>query len=230
MRKSVPFALALAIALAIVALGAVVFGDRPAADNDSPDAAGDVHVIAGGFLQFVRPDDFGLAATEEQLLVSSYIPPCDFGFDYCLYYHAPTFEGTTFESAGLRIQRRSDLSTQSACLAAPPAGYVEFEPQIRQGDRYATAKFAPVGDAAMGHYASGELYRLFFDAGCYEFETRIGQSQFANYEPGAIEEFTKEHAEALEARLRHALSLVRFVERPSEVIFSPDYASSKNLN
>lgn len=64
------------------------------------------HVAAGGVLEFVRPDDFGLALHPHQVLVSSYILPCDESFDYCLYYLGRELEGTNFESAGLRIERR----------------------------------------------------------------------------------------------------------------------------
>ena len=214
-KKSVPLGLALCALFAACVAHA---GTPPAADRNEPH---DLHVVAGGRLQFVRLADFGLAVTDRQLLVRSYIPACDYGFDYCLYYYSPAYEGTNFESAGLRIQRRPDLVTAKACLTTSPAGYLDFEPEVRKGDGYATAVFAPLGEAAVGHYASGELYRLFFDGGCYEFETRIAQSQFLNYEPGTIEEFTEADAAALRARLWELLSQVRFVERPEIVIFPP---------
>src|SRR5258708_11997428 len=51
---------------------------------------------------------------------------------------------------------------------------------------YTTSVFSPIGDAAAGHYASGALYRLYLQdsSTCYEFETRLGQTQFANYPAG----------------------------------------------
>ena len=63
---------------------------------------------------------------------------------------------------------------------------------IKSGDNYSSSVFSNVGDAGAGHYAMGVLYRLYIysNSTCYEFETRIGQTQFANYPSGAIQQFT----------------------------------------
>lgn len=204
-----------AIALgALILLGTCLLA-FPVQGEKGPDR----HVAAGGTLSFERPSDFGLAVTSEQVLVRSYIPPCDFGFDYCLYYVEPAFEGTNFESAGIRIERREDLATDSACLTAPPAGYIDFEPVVHQREGYAISVFAPIQNAAVGHYSDGKLFRLAVDSTCFEFETRIAASQFTHYEPGTIDEFTQEDREALEARLHEVLRAVRLVDRPDEVLF-----------
>lgn len=188
-----------------------------AADGYSADV--DRHVMAGGVLEFERPPDFGLAANRHQLPAVSYIPPCESGFDYCLYYIDDAYEGTNFESAGLRISRREDLDHLTACLLTPPDGYVEMEPRLHHGDGFVVSLFDPVQDAAMGHYATGSLYRLAIGAECYEFETRIGQSRYEFYEPGAIGEFTEEDFRAMEARLLDLLDSVRLVERPEISLF-----------
>ena len=177
------------------------------------------HVVAGGVLSFERPHDFGLAVRPEEVLGRSYIPPCEPGFDYCLYYTGMEYAGTNFESAGLRIQRREDLAGEAACLTTPPAGYFDLQPRVRRGDGFAVSTFAPVGDAAMGHYAEGKLFRLALASACYEFETRIGQSRFELYEPGSVKEFTRADKEALEARLHEVLSTVRLVDRPGVPLF-----------
>src|SRR5690348_12489307 len=59
--------------------------------------------------------DFALATTQMQILAHSYIPPCSSNFNYCLYYIGTKFQGTNFESAGLRIQKRADLATRTKC-------------------------------------------------------------------------------------------------------------------
>jgi len=182
-------------------------------------AHGDVHYVAGGELRFERPADFGLAVTYEQVLVQSYIPPCDYGFDYCLYYIEQAFAGTNFESAGLRIQRRADLLSEEACLEEFPRGFLDLAPEVHRGAGYATGRFGPLGDAAVGHYATGYLYRLFASGACFEFETRVGYSQYANYDPGTINEFTEADMEAMERRLAELLSRVRLADRPHEVLF-----------
>ena len=77
----------------------------PALSSDSGEMP-DWHVIAGGELMFVQPADFGLAVHWDQLLVKSMIPPCDDGFDYCIYYYGDDFAGTNFRSAGVRSTAR----------------------------------------------------------------------------------------------------------------------------
>src|SRR6266404_877354 len=79
-------------------------------------------VVPGGAVSFGYTGDFGLAVSPEQILVRSYIPPCDQGFDYCLYYTGSAYKNTSFESAGIRVKRRADLS-ENNCLTAQPDGY-----------------------------------------------------------------------------------------------------------
>ena len=121
--------------------------------------------------------DFGLALHPDQILVQSVIPPCDHNFDYCLYYLAPTFEGTTFKSEGVRIQARKGLVTAPSVFGRPRRVIPTFEPIVHDGLGYSTSTFAPIHDAGMGHFAEGVLYRLSVDTVCYEVETRIAQSR-----------------------------------------------------
>jgi hypothetical protein len=178
------------------------------ANNESP-ATGmnfDQTVSDGTITISIPSSEFGLAAKKDQILVHSYIPPCDENFNYCLYYNGSAYTGTNFESAGLRIQKRDDLKTQPACLTTQLAGYNGLVPKTGSADSYATSVFSPLGDAGAGHYSSGSLYRLFYDNKCYEFQTRIGESQFANYPAGSIKEFTKTDQSAIQAKLQEILN------------------------
>ncbi|MHB8710596.1 MAG: hypothetical protein ACYC6X_03550 [Minisyncoccota bacterium] len=150
---------------------------------------------------------YGLATTPEQVLVLSYIPPCEEGFDYCLYNTSPDFSGTNFESAGLRIQGRADLATKQSCLTAPPAGRPGLAANISEHSDYATSAFS-VDGAAAGHYSSGTLYRLYAAGHCTEFETRIGESQFANFPAGSIQKFTDADRARVKAELLSILASV----------------------
>lgn len=162
--------------------------------------------LAGGKLTLSYASaDFGLATTPEQVLVTSYIPSCDTGFDYCLYYKGSTYKGTNFESAGLRVKTRTDLKTEGQCLSTPPSGYTSMTPMIATSTEFTTATFTPVGDAGAGHYASGSVYRLSYSGSCYEFETRIGASQYANYPAGSIKEFTDANQAAISTLLMSIL-------------------------
>lgn len=205
MRKSIGIVV-LAAVIIIAAILLVTSGGTPASQvppttgtaSSTPSASSTAafgQTVSDGTISFGVPSaDFGLATDQSQITVTAYIPPCDPDFDYCLYYDGTAYKGTNFESAGFRIEKRTDLATESLCLNAPPAGFdASIKPSsTKSGDAYSSSVFSNVGDAGAGHYASGMLYRLYVDAdsSCYEFETRIGQTQFANYPAGAIQLFT----------------------------------------
>jgi hypothetical protein len=63
------------------------------------------------------------------------------------------------------------------------------------------SEFTPLGGAVAGHYSTGTLYRLEYNGACYEFETRIGQSQFANYPSGTIQQFSDTDQANLQAEI-----------------------------
>jgi hypothetical protein len=138
--------------------------------------------------------DFGLAVNQTQVPVKSYIPSCDPNFDYCFYFLPDTYKDTNFESAGLRVKKRTDLGNERVCLNTPKEGFdATIKPdKTRSENEFSSSVFGNVGDAAAGHYSEGKLYRLFVrsNSSCYEFETRIGQSRFENYPAGTITEFT----------------------------------------
>jgi hypothetical protein len=192
------------------------------APRDEPvrEGAPDRHVMAGGKLRFDRPTDFGLAVTAEQVPALSVIPPCTEGFDYCLYYNEDAYDNTNFESAGLRIERRDDLTTETSCLNTPPAGYSALTPEVRNEQSFELSTYSPIQDSATGHSSEGELYRLHFDSSCYEFETRIGVSRFENFEEGSIDEFTMPDRAELERKLRNLLQTIRFVENEDGIILA----------
>jgi hypothetical protein len=153
-------------------------------------------------------DTFALAVNKEQIQTNAYIPPCDDIFAYCFYYTGTAYSGTNLESAGLRILKRGDLGREQKCLETPPEGYADFVPAKRMStDTYATSLFPTIGDAALGHYAQGYLYRLYLRDKllCYEFETRIGQSRFQNYPEGTIKEFTETDERDIADLLDHLL-------------------------
>ena len=156
----------------------------------STEAVFDKTIFAGVVTVSYQSAEWGVAARPDQVLVTSYVPPCDEGFQYCLYYIGSKYKGTNFESAGIRIQERKDLRSDASCLTAQPPGYTGLTPQVASTSTYSVSAFVPLGDAGAGHYAQGALYRLAFSGRCYEFETRIGELQFQNYPAGTIQEFT----------------------------------------
>jgi len=158
--------------------------------------------VSDGRITLIYPTtDFRLATSSQQIAVHSYIPPCDADLDFCLYYIGAAYHGTNFESAGIRVEKRSDLTTSAACLTAPPTGFSNFTPTSTTVGDYSVSEFTPIGNAGAGHFAKGTLYRLAYNGACYEFETRIGQSNFANYPSGTIQEFTPIEQEGLQSEI-----------------------------
>jgi hypothetical protein len=158
--------------------------------------------VTDGAITLVYPaGDFELATSSQQIKTHSYIPPCDANFNYCLYYIGTAYQGTNFDSAGIRVEKRTDLTTQTACLTTPPTGFTTFTPTTTIAGDYAVSEFTPLGDAGAGHYSTGTLYRMEYNGACYEFETRIGQSQFANYPSGTIQQFTNADQASLQTEI-----------------------------
>ena len=162
-------------------------------------------VLAGGDVRLSYPAGFGLATTLEQLLVSSPIPPCDEGFDYCIYLDSGEFEGTNFSSAGVRVAQRDDLPNEAACILAQPQGHVDLVPVIAGASDFATTMYQDVGEGAAGHFSNGSLGRLYYGSTCYEFESRVAQAQFSNFPPGTVREFDADALAATVGRLMGVL-------------------------
>ncbi len=176
--------------------------------------------ISDGTISFSYPSSlFALATTPQQILVSSYIPPCNGNFNYCLYYsNTSTYAGTNFETAGIRIDKRTDLTTESQCLNTAPDGFTgATSTVIASSSAYTLAEFPNVGGAAAGHFANGQLYRLSYPTpansatgiSCYEFETRVGQSDYLNYPSGSIQQFTTADQAIVQAQLQSILATVK---------------------
>lgn len=154
-------------------------------------------VTAPNGVGFTYDKPYGLATAPEQILAKSYIPPCQ-DFDYCLYRTGTDYAATNFESAGLGVKARADLTTQTACLSTQPEGYTNLHTVTYAGQGYATSVFSPIGDAGAGHYASGAEYRLWTGSACEQFDTRIGETQFANYPAGTKTQFSDaDHANVM---------------------------------
>lgn len=164
------------------------------------------NTISNGALSFsYDPHVWGLATNREQILVKSYIPPClSEKFDYCLYYMGDSYKGTNFESAGVDISIRSDLTTKDKCMAPSADGYVDASSQIKEvsgSNGYTIKTIGPVGDAATGHYSNGTVYYVYIGGGCYRFRMQIGQTRYENYSEGIIKRFTTEDEKAVNATM-----------------------------
>ena len=194
------------ILLGIIILAILSYGYKNGKENVVTISKGTS--VSDGIITFSYPNNFGLAVTSEQIPVRTYIPPCDQDFNYCLYYIGNEYQGTNFESAGVRIKKVGAGINKDKCFVPP---YDGLQKTVRDGKDYSIAIFDPFGQGAAGHYTNGTLYRFSYDGTCYEFETRIGMTQFANYPAGAIKEFTDKDKEAVLAKLASILNSIFLV-------------------
>lgn len=205
----------LIVLIILVALVAWFFWGRGAAGptaSSTPPAAtsSEQTTTTPQGLSFTLPAAFALATGQEPIMVQSYIPPCDQGYDYCLYKNDDEFAGTNFESAGVSITDRGDLGTERLCLDTPPAGYASTitPDNTVSGDTYSASVFAGLGNAAAGHSAVDSYYRLYdrSNSTCTELDARVAESAYGNYPAGTIEEFTAADQAQVESELQSILN------------------------
>lgn len=187
------------------------FETEPSGDNDS-------HSYKG--MSFIRTEGFGLAVNADQVLVESNIPPCSEDFIYCLYYNGSEYENTNFESAGVGIFERMDLDNRESCLYATPLGFSYMTPEVKDNQSYGASLFTPIQVSGAGHSSTGEIYRLFAENTCFEFETRIGVTQLENYEPGTVVEFTEAQKDLLRAKINNIIGNIRLTATPEEPVLT----------
>lgn len=185
-----------------------------ATTTPSGPTASQAQTVTANGISFSYQDPYRLATSASQVLVKSYIPPCSQGFTYCLYRTGSQYAQTNFESAGLGITNRADLKSQQACLTTQPAGYTGLHATTSMETGYATSVIGPIGDAGAGHYASGSVYRLWSGTSCTEFETRIGETQFANYPAGTKTEFSAIDRASIMSELKALLASVKLSGSP----------------
>lgn len=196
-------------------------GTASRGDGDVPEDAATTMTLTGGDITLSYPADFGLAVSQEQLLVDSSVPLCDEGFDYCIYLKSGAYDGTNFDGAALGVTVRDDLDYEAACLLEQPEGYSQLEPVIDGGVGHATSTFPQVGQGAAGHVTNGAIYRLYFEDACYEFESRVAKAQYENFEPGAVERFDDSDLQAVRGQLREIVATVALPDG-RDALFSRD--------
>jgi hypothetical protein len=174
------------------------------------------NTVSDGLIEFDQPEDFGLAISQDQILVDATVPPCTNEFSYCLYYNGTAYDNTNFESAGVSVRTRNDLTDENACLTTQPAGYTDLERSTSTGSGFSMALFAPLEDAGTGQFSTGEDYRLFASSTCYQFITRVGETQFASAATGT-REFSEAQRMSLLDMLRNIVSGVRLQPNDQQI-------------
>jgi hypothetical protein len=196
--KSLPFVLGM---LLLTACATAVPGGQNGSSSAISSIGSPMKEVSDGTIRFSYPSAFALTTAPDTLPTPSAVPACDTGFDYCVRYAGEDYAGTNFNSAGVGIRTRVNIGNKEDCLNAQPEGHTGLSPVVRNDDEYSTSLFASLGDAGAGHFTHERLYRLFVGSSCYEILQRIGQSQFANYPEGTVQEFTASREQAVQASL-----------------------------
>ncbi len=223
MKKVILVILSIILIVVVLWIGLHFWKNRNIPNNvvQNTQSGQNQYTHSSGQVSWEVPPDFGLAVSKDQVLVKSYIPPCEEGFDYCMYYNLKNFDGTNFESAGVSIGMRDDLLNNEACLTRPPNEYLNFTPEVIKHDNYLVSSFFPIGDAGAGHYSNGKIYRIYLNTGkCIQIGTRIGETQFANYPEGTIKQFGSEDRKYLFSRFDTILNSLK-IASTSEPIALP---------
>jgi hypothetical protein len=169
-----------------------------------------------GVFQFTYPSSYELyTGSKAGHAGSSYISVCE-SAAACVLYPRSTYEGTNFEAASFREREISDATAESACLAppAPLGGLPEFVTDAKDPSRNINGvrfTHALSGDAGMGHYLNSDLYRAFHQGKCYELSINVAITSFANFDPGAVKEFTHEDDQHVRAELATILDSFKFL-------------------
>lgn len=124
------------------------------------------------------PEYFGLAAGGSSLLPDWQVPPCDLGFDYCLFY--VEVNNSERRGGGIRISKRTNLDSEELCLNTSPLGHEKYKVKRLHRAAYSTSLWTHEQDAATTSFASAgqepvsvdRVYRIFTGGGCYELERR----------------------------------------------------------
>lgn len=163
---------------------------------------------------------YGLATTPDEIVKKSYIPACSTPFDYCIYYNMDNYGDTNFEAAGIRISKMPQLDSMDLCLNTPPEGYSDIVPNIYDNTDHLISTYSPIEEGAAGHYSTGKIYRLAYGGSCFEFETRVAETQFANYPEGTKVEFSAEKKKEVIDSLNNILDMVRLNGREENIRFT----------
>jgi hypothetical protein len=121
-----------------------------------------------GLLTLHYPSRFHVATYPDGSLPATYIPLCRERFSVCVYVKGDDQE---FTGAAVRVDS-TPVTSRDECLR--PTG-PEQPPVVRVEQTYALSaiRHYDPGESGFGHYASGELYRLFVGNSCYELEARL---------------------------------------------------------
>jgi hypothetical protein len=149
----------------------------------------------------------------------AYFPVCDeadqgsatlvcFAYPREKFKDSPTFEAATFSVAEIK-----QATTEKDCLSGSPDWVVQ--PQRSVGTEVVSGvkfKVFEVSEAGMSQGLDGHVYRSFHENKCYQLSIRMAMASSGAFDPGTINEFTKEDWNEVHGRLKQSLDSFRFLK------------------
>ncbi|MGA7855789.1 MAG: hypothetical protein WCA15_20895 [Candidatus Acidiferrales bacterium] len=151
---------------------------------------------------------------------AAYFPVCDdpdsegSATIACIAYPEGEFrDAPTFEAAAFSVAEIHPSASEKDCLSGSP----DWNADQRASDGTLTIngvnfKVFEASDAGMSQSLDGQVYRTFHGDKCYELSVRMATASSAAFDPGSINEFSKEDENEVQNRLKQALDSFTFLK------------------
>jgi hypothetical protein len=149
----------------------------------------------------------------------AYFPVCDEADQgsntlACIAYPREPFKDSpTFEAATFSVAEIKQATDETQCLSGSP-DWVVYPPKGGETELVNGVKFKvfEVSDAGMSQGLDGRVYRSFHENKCYQLSIRMAMASSGAFDPGTINEFTKEDWNEVHGRLKQAQDSFKFLQ------------------
>jgi len=155
-----------------------------------------------------QPDNPEAWTPEDPCL--SYIPVCEDTAVVCVAYPAREYKGSNFQAAALSISEIADAKTENGCLKEDSSIDTKtIHSEIVNGVKF---KIISGGEGGLGNFLDKYIYMNVHHGKCYRLQVGIASSNYANYDPGSIKEFTASDAKHVHNSLDRVVRSFRFLK------------------
>ena len=155
-----------------------------------------------------QPDNPQLWTPEDSCM--SYIPVCEDAAVACVAYPAGEYNGSNFQAAALSVSEIADAKTENDCLKED--GSIDtktIRTEIVNGVKFKSIRG---GEGGLGNSLDKYIYMNVHHGKCYHLQVGIASSNYANYDPGSIKEFTALDAKHVHDSLDRVVRSFRFLK------------------
>jgi hypothetical protein len=155
-----------------------------------------------------QPDNPQLWTPEDSCM--SYIPVCEDAAVACVAYPAGEYNGSNFQAAALSVSEIADAKTENDCLKEDRSIDAKtIHTEIVNGVKF---KSISGGEGGLGNFLDKYIYMNVHHGECYRLQVGIASSNYGNYDPGSIKEFTASDAKHVHNSLDRVVRSFRFLK------------------